>query len=221
MATHRARFDPDAFDFGPPRPLGPEVGDPDDFLKGYYNLERSERFATEEAITRHRPSVVSWYRVLDHYHRALDVPGISSDDILWLTIWKILRLGISASKGALDATLAGYYVSAFGDIRQMAEYWFGLQHLELNPTSVAGFYAAPEAEIQLRLPYMGARIKEVLAAYAVGGSHEDDHKEWFAQTVNKTYKRMSEGHQLTAWRSFRPGTWTTRAISLELHITRA
>jgi hypothetical protein len=148
MAIHRTPFSAESFDFGPPRPLRPGAGESDQFLRGYYELERCERFATDQAISLHRPSVVMWYRILNHYHSALDVPSVSSDDILWLTCWKILRLGINSSKSALDATLARYYLSAFGDIRQMAEYWFALQHLELDPASVAGFYAAPEGRLK-------------------------------------------------------------------------
>lgn len=189
-------FDPDAFDFGPTRPLSPQPGDDADWMRGYYHLEKNERFATQQAADLHRADVVSWYRLLDAYWRALDVPRITSSDQLWVTEWKIMRLGIVAAKGALDATLAGYYVGAFGDIRQMAEYWFGLAYLELKPSSVDGFYAAPPGEQQMRLPYMGARIREVLKAYGPGGSHANADKERYAQTVNRTYKRMSDGHHL-------------------------
>jgi hypothetical protein len=137
-----------------------------------------------------------WYRLLGYYYRALKVPSVSSEDMIWLTKWKILRLGLTAAKEAIDATLAGYYVSAFGDIRQLAEYWFGIQYLELNPDSVAGFYAAPDGEPQPRLPFMGSRIKKVLDAYAPGGPHADEYLDEFVQRVNKTYKRMSDGHHL-------------------------
>ena len=163
---------------------------------GYYELERSERFATFEARGRHPDYVDAWYRLLDGYYRWLDVPRVHGQVEPWVTIWKILRLGISAAKGALDATLAGYYVGAFGDIRQMAEYWFGIENLKLNPASIAGYYAAEEGKQQVRLPYMGNRIQQVLEAFAPGGSAADVDRDKFAQFVNKTYKRMSDGHHL-------------------------
>jgi hypothetical protein len=90
-------------------------------LFGYYELERSERFATEQARRFQLEYVSVWYRLLDGYYRSLDVPRVHGQHEPWVTSWKILRLGISAAKGALDATLAGYYEGAFGDIRQMAE----------------------------------------------------------------------------------------------------
>jgi hypothetical protein len=174
----------------------PQSDVPKDALFGYYELERSERFATEQAADLHREFVVSWYQLLDGYYRALDVPRVHDKEEPWVTVWKILRLGLNAAKGALDATLAGYYVGAFGDIRQMAEYWFGIEYLELNPESVAGFYAAEPGETQVRLPYMGKRISEVLRAFALGGIHADVNRERFAQMVSNTYRRMSDGHHL-------------------------
>ena len=196
MARSVQPFAPDTFDFGPPRQLGPVAGVRPESFFGYYELERSERFATEQARGFHAEYVGAWYRLLDGYYRSLDVPRVHGQHEPWVTIWKILRLGISAAKGALDATLAGYYVGAFGDIRQMAEYWFGIEHLELNPASIAGYYAAEEGQQQVRLPYMGTRIREVLDAFAPGGVAADADREKFAQFVNKTYKRMSDGHQL-------------------------
>lgn len=189
-------FDPETFDFGPPRPLSPWRGVPNDALFGYYELERSEQFATAQATDLHQDFVIAWYQLLDGYYRTLDVPRVHDKEEPWVTVWKILRLGLNAAKGALDATLAGYYVGAFGDIRQMAEYWFGIEHLELNPTSVAGFYAAPQGETQVRLPFMGRRINEVLKAFAPGGARADGDQNRFAQMVNKSYKRMSDGHHL-------------------------
>ena len=189
-------FDPDTFDIGPPRQVGPPAGARGDSLFGYYELERRERFATFEARGRHTEHVEAWYRLLDGYYRSLDVPRVHGQDEQWVTFWKILRLGITAAKGALDATLAGYYVGAFGDNRQMAEYWFGIDHLKLNPSSIAGYYAAEPGEVQTRLPYMGTRIKHVLDAFAPGGAAADVDREKFAQFVNKTYKRMSGGHHL-------------------------
>jgi len=188
----------DTFDFGPERPMRPIPGqDPDaDLLFGYYELEQSERHLTAYATGFHRRQVEIWYRTLTYYYRALDVGRVKSDDLVWFTTWKILRLGISAAKGALDATLAGYYVGAFGDIRQMAEHWFGIEYLALKPESVSGFYAAEPAEEQVNLPYMGKRIRNVLTALSPDGSHPDVDNERFARTVNETYKRMSDGHHL-------------------------
>src|SRR5688572_2150344 len=104
----------DSFNFGPGRHLQPfagQVPDPD-VLLGYYELEQSERHLTNYAFVRHREQIERWYRLLTCYYRALDIGHVKSDDLVWFTIWKILRLGISAAKGALDATLAGYYVGA-------------------------------------------------------------------------------------------------------------
>jgi hypothetical protein len=189
-------FDPDTFDFGPPRQLGPLAGVQGDSLFGYYQLERSERFATEQARWLRPAYVDAWYRLLDGYYRSLDVGHVVGEDLQWATVWKILRLGICAAKGALDATLAGYYVGAFGDIRQMAEYWFGIEYLKLHPESVAGFYKAEEGEEQVRLPRMGRRIRSVLAAFAPSGVAASAENERFAHVVDKTYKRMSDGHHL-------------------------
>jgi hypothetical protein len=196
MPRSAQRFDPDSFDFGPPRQLGPLAGVRGDSLFGFYELERSERFATFEARERYPDYVDAWYRLLDGYYRSLNVPRVHGQVEPWVTIWKILRLGISAAKGALDATLAGYYVGAFGDVRQMAEYWFGIEHLKLNPASIAGYYAAEEGQQQVRLPYMGTRIQQVLEAFAPPGSAANADRDKFAKFVNKTYKRMSDGHHL-------------------------
>jgi hypothetical protein len=46
-------FNPDTFDFGPTRQLGPVAGVRPESLFGYYELERSERFATEHAKELH------------------------------------------------------------------------------------------------------------------------------------------------------------------------
>lgn len=189
-------FNPENFDFGPPRQLHPERRIPKDALFGYFELERSERFATEQATDLHQGFVVAWYQLLDSYYRALDVPRVHGKEEPWVTTWKILRLGLTAAKGALDATLAGYYVGAFGDIRQMAEYWFGIEYLELKPESVIGFYAAEPGETRIRLPFMGERIKQVLRASASDGVRSDTDQHRFAQMVNQTYKRMSDGHHL-------------------------
>jgi hypothetical protein len=159
-------------------------------------LERSERFATERARRFHLEYVGAWYRLLDGYYGSLDVPRVHGQHDPWVTIWKILRLGISSAKGASNAPLAGYYVGAFGDIRQMAEYWFGIEHLKLNPTTIVGYYAPEEGQKQVRLARIGNRIKEVLEAFAPGGEAADADREKFAQFVNKTYKRMSDGHHL-------------------------
>ncbi len=196
MPRSAKKFDQNTFDFGPPRQLGPLAGVRGDSLFGYYELERSERFATFEASERHPEFVDVWYRLLDGYYRSLDVPRVHGQDEPWVTIWKILRLGLSAAKGALDATLAGYYVGAFGDLRQMAEYWFGIEHLKLNPTSIPGYYAAEEGQQQVRLPYMGTRIRHVLEAFTPGGSAAALDRNKLAQFVNKTFKCKSDGHHL-------------------------
>ena len=105
-------------------------------------------------------------------------------------------MGLPAAKGALDATLAGYYVGDFGDIRQLAEYWFGMEYLALKPESLAGLYREEPGEQQVRLPKMGIRISDVLAAFAPRGASADAEYLSFAQLVHRTYKRMSDGHHL-------------------------
>ena len=120
-------FEPETFEFGPPTHMTPESASIGDFLFGYYELERSERFATRQAMHLHRTFVVAWYQLLDGYYRTLDVPTVTGKSDDWVTAWKILRLGLTAAKGALDATLAGHYVGAFGAIRQIAEYWFSME----------------------------------------------------------------------------------------------
>src|SRR5687767_10394455 len=67
-------FDPNTFDFGPPRQLGPLAGVRGDSLFGYYQLERSEQFATFEARERHPEYLDAWYRLLDGYYRSLPLP---------------------------------------------------------------------------------------------------------------------------------------------------
>src|SRR5215213_5440347 len=97
------------FDFGPPRPLGLRTGVRPEWLSGYHELERSERFATLEATDLHQDYVIAWYRLLDFYYCALHVPRVYGKREPWVTVWKILRLGLSAAKLALDAALTGYY----------------------------------------------------------------------------------------------------------------
>src|SRR5215208_3419195 len=174
-------FDPPTFDFGPPRTMGLRPGVRPGWLFGYYELERSEQFATLQANDLHQDYAIAWYRLLDAYYRALYVPHVHGKGEPWGTIWKILRLGLTAAKGALDATLAGYYVGAFGDIRQMAEYWFGIKYLEMNPASVAGFYSAEPGEKQVRLPNMGSRVSQVLKAFAPEGGRADANSDQVAQ----------------------------------------
>jgi hypothetical protein len=52
---------------------------------------------------------------------------------------------------------------------------------------------------------MGARIKHVLEAFAPGGAAVDLDRDKFAQFVNKTYKRMSDGHHLDGLALVRTG----------------
>ncbi|HKG27568.1 MAG TPA: hypothetical protein VKB01_00415 [Thermomicrobiales bacterium] len=196
MPRTDAPFDPATFDFGPLRPFRPQAGVSPESLYGYYELERSEQFATEQATALHRDFVISWYRLLNGYYRALDVPSVMLEDDVWVTTWRILRLGLTAAKGALDATLAGYYVGAFGDIRQMAEYFFGLEYLNMKPSTVSGFYLTETGKKPEPLPHMGKRIEFVLNALAPGGTHPDATYLGFARMVRRTYQRMSDGHHL-------------------------
>lgn len=163
---------------------------------GYYELERSERFATEQAIELHRVYVATWYRLLNAYYRALDVPRVTSEDEVWMTTWKILRLGLVAAKGALDATLAGYYVGAFGDIRQMTEYFFGLQYLYMNPSTVSGYYLTETGSMPKPLPKVGKRIRFVLDALAPRGTRPNPEFLKLAERVHRSHERMSDGLHL-------------------------
>ena len=56
-----------------------------DWLFGYYELERSEQFATLQAAMLHQPFVTAWYRLLDGYYRALDVPDVHGKGEPWGT----------------------------------------------------------------------------------------------------------------------------------------
>jgi hypothetical protein len=76
MALSVQPFAPDTFDFGPPRQLGQVTGVRPESFFGYYELERSERFATEQARGFHAEYVGAWYRLLDGYYRSLDVPRV-------------------------------------------------------------------------------------------------------------------------------------------------
>src|SRR5215208_4066864 len=163
-------FDPPTFDFGPPRTMGLRPGVRPGWLFGYYELERSEQFATLQANDLHQDYAIAWYRLLDAYYRALYVPHVHGKGEPWGTVWKILRLGLTAAKGALDATLAGYYVGAFGNIRQMAEYFFGLEYLNMKPSTVSGFYLTETGKKPEPLPHMGKRIEFDLNALAPGGT---------------------------------------------------
>ena len=98
-------FDPETSNFGPPRPLSLRFGVSRESLFGYYEPERSERFAADQATTFHQDYIVVWYQLLNEYYRALVVPRITSEDEVWVIEWKILRLGLVAAKGALDAAL--------------------------------------------------------------------------------------------------------------------
>jgi hypothetical protein len=124
------------------------------------------------------------------------VPRVASDDEAWLTTWRILRLGLCSAKGALDSTLAGYYAGAFGDIRQMAEYYFGIESLAMKPSTVSGFYLTEAGEMPEPLPRVGKRIKYVLNALAPGGTQPDAQLLKFAKLVHRSYERMSDGHHL-------------------------
>jgi hypothetical protein len=59
MPRTDAPFDPATFDFGPLRPFRPQAGVSPESLYGYYELERSEQFATEQATALHRDFVIS------------------------------------------------------------------------------------------------------------------------------------------------------------------
>src|SRR5215204_7166291 len=107
MMASQAQFWADGFDIGPSRRMRPMSGEDVDLIEGYYYLDRSERYATSEAITTHRDQIALWYRSLTYYNRALDLPRIISSNNLWLPQWRILRLGICASKAGLDALKGG------------------------------------------------------------------------------------------------------------------
>src|SRR5215207_1762292 len=118
MSSKGSQFNASHFDFGPEQQLVPQGEESLSWFSGYYLLELNERYASAHAASLHRSYIITWYRLLDAYYRALDIPGVTIGsvtalDVLWLTGWKILRLGLCAAKGALDAALAGYYVGAF------------------------------------------------------------------------------------------------------------
>jgi hypothetical protein len=111
----------DAFNLGPERQLTPRPSEDADLIARYYELEQSERHLTAFATSLHRRDVDHWYRVLTYYYRALNILQVRLADDVWSLQSRILRLGTCAAKSALDETLAGYYVGAFRDIRQMAD----------------------------------------------------------------------------------------------------
>lgn len=214
MTAERSSFDPSSFDFGPQRTLRPLPDESPEWFFGNYMLEQAERYATEQAISLHREYLLIWYRMLDAYYRALDIGRVQTDDELWITIWKILRLGICAAKGALDATLAGYYVGAFGDLRQMTEYFFGINHLVQNPSTVSRYYLTEEGEQPQRLPSAGQRIAEVITALEPNGAHANPSFLEYATLVRKSYRRMSDGHHLDGLALVQTGSHEDRGYYL-------
>ena len=111
MMASQAQFWADGFDIGPSRRMRPMSGEDVDLIEGYYYLERSERYATSEAITTHRDQIALWYRSLTYYNRALDLPRIISSNNLWLPQWRILR---PSSRNAVLSRISStvHFVSA-------------------------------------------------------------------------------------------------------------
>jgi hypothetical protein len=180
------------FKFCPLPVLSPKAGGSLDLFEGYYLLERDERRAMLDALGRHTREVTLWYGFLSNYRRTLEGEIVHPpDDVAFGARRQILSLGLTSSKAALDAVLAGYYSVAYCSIRHMVECWFVSRYLECHPEKYLGLYAPAPGAKKVKLPEIDSLIKDVEAcdhALAPAAAVKEMKRVWVA---------MSKGAHLT------------------------
>jgi hypothetical protein len=188
------------FDFGPLPVLSPKAGESLDLFEGYYRLERDERRAMLDALRRHTREVTLWYGFLSNYRRTLEGEiRHPPDDVAFGARRQILSLGLTSSKAALDAVLAGYYSVAYCSIRHMCECWFVSRYLECHPEKYLGLYAPAPGAKKVKLPEIDSLIKDVEAcdhALAPAAAVKEMRRIWVA--MSKGAHLTGEGIVLTA-----------------------
>lgn len=140
------------FDFGPLPVLTPAPGDSFDVVEGYYLLEQAERGAMRAALARFPEPVTLWYGFLTSTRRALEGQHERSAEYANITRRELMTLGLSSSKAALDALLAGYYSIAFASIRHITECWCFSRYLVCHPEKHAAFYAPEPGKKKVKFP---------------------------------------------------------------------
>ena len=110
----------------------------DEITEGYYELEFLERAQAAETLVDLRTPTELWYRGLVLYRRGLLGPRIHWHDIpehvpsLNIRI-RLLTLGVTTTKAALDMLLVGYYSMAYAAIRHMFESAVQISYLGVKP----------------------------------------------------------------------------------------
>lgn len=134
----------------------PLLSGPDEVTEGYYELEALEWEMTREALRQHREPVEFWYRALTLYCRGMlgewNFTDVETDKTRMAVCGlqsKLLGLGVSSTKAALDMLLAGYYSIAFASIRHMLETFVQYVYVGVRPEEVMLWYKnsdAPDAQ---------------------------------------------------------------------------
>jgi hypothetical protein len=121
-----------------------------DVVEGYYTLEEQERDMSHTVMAMHRDVIHVWYRQLTLYYRGLRggfYLGVPDKELEAAQLrMKLVGLGISSSKAALDNLLAGYYSVAFATIRHMHESVIQSHYLEEFPEESPLWYKRPGAK---------------------------------------------------------------------------
>ena len=78
----------------------------------------------------------------------------------------------------------------------MTEYFFGIEYLNMKPSSIEGFQLIETGEKPKPLPRVGERIKLVLNALAPSGTRPDAEHLKFSRMVRSSDERMSDGRHL-------------------------
>jgi hypothetical protein len=117
-----------------------------------------------DALGRHTREVTFWYELLSNHRRSLEGELVRRpDDVAFVARRQILSLGLTSSKAALDALLAGYYSVAYCSIRHMCECWFVSRYLECHPEKYLGLYAPEPGAKKVKIPGPDSLIKDVEA----------------------------------------------------------
>ncbi len=151
----------------------PMLYGPDNLTEGYYELEKSERNTTLEALRQHKEPAALWYRALTLYWRGMLGTWDFSDvdeDMSRLRVYglqsQLLGLGITSAKGALDMLLAGYYSIAFASIRHMLETYIQYLFVAVEPEAASRWYRqSDDVDTQARTPGCRQMVDTIKARF--------------------------------------------------------
>lgn len=224
----------------------------DRVIEGYRIATEHEFGTMQHAASQHPELVERWQLLLTMCRQALTgtwtFPEDRSDEdsrFAYQLRSKLLGLSAGTSKFALDASLYGYYSSAFAMTRHMLECWFWSAHVGFQPADARAWFWQRAAEVNDR-QLLFERDSERIISAVVSRFRKDFGAEAYiadrSDTVRKAMHKgaHASGHLLTQMSTdaqdrfviganYRPelaivaltcGIWATIVILLEINNIR-